>query len=286
MSSKVQPPLRYPGSKFRAYKYIEPFIKETPHTEYREAFLGSGAVFFQKELSKNNWINDLDPDLINFYKVIQNKELASKLASEVVNVVPSKAYFEELKASKPKNDYEKAFRYFVLNRTAYSGIMHLPNWGFHPIKSVQPDKWPQRILSASEKLQNIKITSLSYEDVIFSPSQNKVLIFLDPPYYAADQKRAYEKSFEVEDHIKLAENLKKLNFDFILTYDNCPEILELYSWANIHRVEFMYHTANSCVTTRKMGKELIITNMKNFPAPHIEETVSNKSEQLSLFDNL
>lgn len=261
MKNKVQPPLRYPGSKFRAYKYIEPYIIGTQHTEYREPFFGSGAVFFQKELASKTWINDLDSELINFYKIIQNDVLAKKLAEDVVTVKPSKEYFIKLKESEPIDDYERAFRYFVLNRTAYSGIMHLPNWGFHPIKSVQPDKWPNRILSASEKLQNIMITSLSYEEVIFAPSDEQVLIFLDPPYYAADQKRAYEKSFEINDHIKLADNLKQLSHNFILTYDNCNEVCKLYKWANIHKVEFMYHTANSCVTTRKMGKELIITNM-------------------------
>ena len=54
--------------------------------------------------------------------------------------------------------------------------------------------------------------------------------------------------------------LKRTKYYFCLTYDNCPEIKEMYSWAKIHEVEWMYHTANSNETTRKKGKELIITN--------------------------
>lgn len=261
--NKVQPPLRYPGSKFRAYKYIEPFVNYIKHDEYREPFFGSGAVFFQKETVKFNWVNDLDEELINFYLQIQNKQLAMQMAEETKSIIPTKDFFEELKASKPTTNYLRAFRYFVINRTAYSGIMHLPNWGFHKVKSVQPEKWGDRILKASDKLQNVTITQKSYEELLFAPKQGEnVLLFLDPPYFNADQKRAYEKSFSDQDHYALAENLKKVEHAFILTYDDCEEIRKLYDWAYIYPVEFMYHTANSNKTTRKKGKELIITNKK------------------------
>ena len=49
-------------------------------------------------------------------------------------------------------------------------------------------------------------------------------------------------------------------FNFLLTYDDCPEIRELYSDFDIKNEEWMYHTANSNVTTRKVGKELFIKN--------------------------
>lgn len=263
LNSKIQPPLRYPGSKFRAYKHIKPFIELIEHDEYREPFFGSGAVFFQKKLAKYNWINDLDEDLINFYLQIQNKQTAIQMASKAINIVPTKDLFEQLKNSSPSTDFDKAFRYFVINRTAYSGIMHSPNWGFHKTKSVQPDKWGNRIMQASQKLQDVKITKGDYKDILLAPSQGeRVLLFLDPPYFAADQKRAYEKSFQIYDHYVLADILKTVSHSFILTYDDCEEIRALYDWAHIYPVEFMYHTANSNKTTRKKGKELIITNKR------------------------
>lgn len=287
-SYKVQPPLRYPGSKYRAYKFIEPFINNYKHEEFREPFFGSGAVFFQKKPAEANWINDLDPELINFYRVIQDINKAKMLADMVSTVMPTKDYFIELKESNPTDELSRAFKYFVINRTAYSGIMHLPNWGFHATKSVQPSAWPERILNASKKLQGVKITEGKYQDVLFAPTlSKKVLFFLDPPYYAADQKRAYEKSFDENEHFVLAENLKKIDECFILTYDDCDQIRRLYDWANIYSVEFMYHTANSCVTTRKKGKELIITN-KEFDIegiyPDSLDKVINVNQQLNLFD--
>jgi DNA adenine methylase len=263
MNTKIQPPLRYPGSKFRAYKYLRPFIENVDHDEFREPFFGSGAVFFQKNPTKLNWINDLDKDLMNFYEIIKQHKTRKKLMLESSKFIPTKESFEDLKNSKPISRYARALKYFIINRTAYSGIMKLPNWGFHETKSVQPDKWPKRIEMAGMKLNFAKITCLDYEAVLFAPALfKKTLFFLDPPYFKADQKRAYTKSFDLKDHRRLMENLKKLEHKFILTYDDCLEIRDMYSWANIHSQEWMYHTANSVVASRKNGKELIITNFK------------------------
>ena len=44
----IQSPFRYPGGKFYALKYILPFLNAVPHTEFREAFVGGGSVFFGK----------------------------------------------------------------------------------------------------------------------------------------------------------------------------------------------------------------------------------------------
>lgn len=258
---KVRPFLRYPGSKYNASKFIEPFWANIEFDEYREPFLGGGAVFFKMPKCPYSVLNDLDEDLLNCYRVVQDPVLLAKLKSDVAGVVPSREWFDELKQTNPTDSYSRALRYFLINRTAYSGIMNLPNWGFHPVKSVQPDKWPERLQSAHDKLaENVELTNLHFREVIGRPTNKRVWMFIDPPYFAADQKRAYKKSFQIEDHVELAELLKTTPHMFCLTYDNCPQIKELYSWANIYELEWMYHTANSNVTTRKKGKELIITN--------------------------
>lgn len=258
---KVRPFLRYPGSKYNATKYIEPFWSGVNFSEYREPFLGSGAVFFKMPKVQLSILNDLDVDLINCFKAVQDKDLLMKLKRDVVDVLPSKDWFNKLRETKPETNYDNALKYFLINRTAYSGIMKLPNWGFHEKKSVQPIKWPERLDKAHEKLhKNVLLTSNHFRDIIDRPSNNKVWMFIDPPYFAADQKRAYLKYFNLNDHLELAEHLKNTNHKFCLTYDNCNEIKELYKWANIYEIEWMYHTANSNVTSRKKGKELIITN--------------------------
>jgi DNA adenine methylase len=114
----------------------------------------------------------------------------------------------------------------------------------------------------------VKLTSLDFEEVIFAePEGESVLMYLDPPYYLADQKRAYTKSFELNDHIRLRNALKETKYIFCLSYDDCQEVRELYSWANIYERSWFYNTANSS-GPRKIGNELIITN---FEAVHPEQ---------------
>ncbi len=260
----IRSPLRFPGSKFQAIKFIQPIWESVEHDEFREPFFGGGAVFFAKPKVKYNWINDLSQDLINTFIVIadanKREVLKNKLSKEKL---PTKERHSELKEWSPKNQLEKAFRYYYLNRTSYSGIMKQPAWGFHPTKSVHPNKWSERIEVAGKKLKDTQITNLDFEEVIKSPAKGKkVLMFVDPPYYKADQKRAYEHSFREEEHLRVVNALKNTTHSFILTYDDCPEIKKLYSWANIYPVSWRYHTANSNKATRKMGQELIITNFK------------------------
>jgi len=260
---KTRPFLRYPGSKYNASKYIAPFWNSIEFDEYREPFLGSGAIFFKMPKVKNSWLNDIDDDLVNVFNVVANEEDRSKLIAKIANFKPSKERFNKIKEWEPKDKIDRAYRYFVINRTAYSGIMNLPNWGFHPKKSVQPNKWEERLSKAGKKLQeNVIITKKSYLEVISKPSSQKVWMLVDPPYFKADQKRAFLHSFKQKDHLELLEVLKKTKHYFCLTYDNCEEIKDLYSWANIYEIEWRYHTANSNVTSRRMGKELIISNYK------------------------
>jgi DNA adenine methylase len=139
--------------------------------------------------------------------------------------------------------------------------MKKPPFGYHPKKSVPPSKWGDRIRKAGEKLEGVKITQYDYTEVINAPPTGKtVLLFIDPPYYHSDQKRAYEHSFSIKDHYELCDLLKKTPHFFCLTYDDCPQIRNMYSWAEIHSVSWRYHTANARKASRKMGHELIITN--------------------------
>ena len=91
-------------------------------------------------------------------------------------------------------------------------------------------------------------------------------MYLDPPYYLADQKRAYTKSFNLDDHVRLSNALKETPYCFCLSYDDCKEVRDLYKWANIYERSWFYNTVNSS-GPRPVGNELIIIN---FEAVHPE----------------
>lgn len=268
-------PFRYAGGKFYARNLILPRLPK--HSFYCEPFAGGGSVFFAKPKSKDSWLNDADPNLINTY--IHIRDFPEDLASAVSREVPSKerhSYFKN--EFKPKDDFERAVRWYFLNRTSYSGIMNMVNcyWGYGDKFSMRPENWTRNIMRTSRKLQSVKLSCLDFEDVITHAPDNSFL-FIDPPYFNADQDKFYTHAFSTDDHYRLSEilyeNRKRLKF--FITYDNSEEVLELYDWIDyIEPAEWNYTISRTddqtipkeerdkqkVKRTRDKGKEIFILN--------------------------
>ena len=212
VKTKVLLPFRWAGGKYYALKILQKFW-DIEHDEYREPFLGGGSVFWAKDKVKTNWINDIDSDLVSTLELISDFSkrdiLIEMFESEIEATKEKHTYVKNLT---PQNDIEKAYKYYYLNRTSFSGKMKNPSWGYLPKRSLPPIRWKERLIPCSKKLQDVKLTNLDFELVINSPAKNneKVLMFLDPPYYLAKQESHYVMSFKKEDHERLSNVLSKL----------------------------------------------------------------------------
>lgn len=256
---EVKTCLRYPGGKFYGYKVLYPFL-QSPHSEFREVFAGGASVFLGKALVETNWINDKDAELVNFYRLISDPVKRRKLSKLLDKEVATRERHAEVLKMDPKSELDHAFKYFYLNRTSFSGIMHKPRWGYALGSSITPDKWASIIEPVGEKMANAKITQLDFRDVITAPGKkNDVLLYLDPPYFQAS-KAIYKNEFSVQDHIDLAQLLKKTPFRFVLSYEDSPQVRELYQWANLNTTNFTYYMSEA---RRQDGRELIITNFED-----------------------
>ena len=230
-SRKSNSPFRYPGGKFYARRLILDVIPS--HTHYCEPFAGGASIFFAKEHAQSSTLNDLDVDVINTLKQIRdNVEVLISLLHGIPATKENHAYYKD--RYKPKNNLEKAFRWYYLNRTSYSGIMRSENcyWGFGNKYSMRPENWPPHLRTVSDKLQNVELTSIDFEEVIDNTPDGSFL-FVDPPYYNADQQKFYSCTFSLEDHVRLEDCLRRhtKRLSFLLTYDDHAYIRELYKWA-------------------------------------------------------
>lgn len=259
---------RYPGGKHYAMNILRPFWESVPHVEYREPFVGGGSVFFNKPKAKQNWLNDLDSELITTYRVVseptQRKKLIKLLADEVANPVR----WAEVRAMVPDSDLLIAFKYFYLNRTSFSGKLVSAAWGYREKRSLPPHRWQERINPCGQRLNNVKVTSIDFEQVITTPSQHSTLLYVDPPYYLPPKHKHYRYGFDESDHDRLSDALRMTSHKFFLTYDDAAEIRDRYEWANIYPVKFFYRVDDSTVFggTRRLGFELVITNFE-LPSP-------------------
>ena len=254
---------RYPGGKLKALKYIYPFFNQTDHDEYREPFVGGGSVYIHKPNVKFNWINDLDKDIYAFYKIIANEKQRHELIHQLLKAKINKENHNKLFYSKPKKNFDRAYRFYILNRCSFSGITKWNSFIGDVRYNIQN---AQKLINiVGEKLKSTKITNLDFEKTIIEkPLGNKVFIFLDPPYAESRQIAAYNIHFEDRDHKRLAKLLKKTQHPFLLTYDDCAYIRDLYKWANLYDRTWTYSVANSRVhhNPRESGNELFISNFK------------------------
>lgn len=254
-------PFRYPGGKYYAMGILEPFWDSVEHIEYREPFAGGATVFFTKPKAQINWLNDLDSELMTCYRTMQNPYTREKLALDFSTEIASKERWKEVFYSHPESDYEISRKYYYLNRTSFSGKLVSAAWGYRPKRSLPPERWHERLLPCGKYLENVKLTNVDFSEVIDADGKD-VLLYVDPPYFLPPKHKHYRCGFDLNDHIRLAESLKKTKHKFFLTYDDCSEIRKMYKWANVYPIEFFYRVDNSSVRcgNRKVGFELIITN--------------------------
>ena len=271
-------PFRYPGGKFYARKLILQYIPS--HEYYCEPFAGGASIFFAKENAKLSVLNDLDSEIMNtFIQIRDNVENLIRL----LDGIPAKKELHTFykKEYQPTNDLERAFRWFYLNRTSYSGIMKPENcyWGFGDKYSMRPENWPRHLRRVSNKLNGVLLKYLDFEKLIDSLPDG-FFLFVDPPYYAADQKKFYCYNFDLQDHARLAKCLHRNahRIQFLITYDNHDSIRELYDWTTEMDSQEWQYTVNRTddqrnglkkkdgyKQSRNKGKELFIRNYSVVP---------------------
>ncbi len=279
----IKSPLRYPGGKSRAIKFIAPLIPE--FDEYREPFVGGGSVFVflkQKYPNKKFWINDIYENLFLFWKYAQTQpeKLIAQIQYWKNTEVNGKDLFRFLLENIDKfEELKKAAAFFVFNRITFSGTTESGGFSNAAFKKRFTQSSIERVKDLSKILNNTRITNFDYQKVIEEKGEN-VFLFLDPPYYSATKSALYGKNGNLHktfDHERFAEVLKKTNHKWLITYDDSKYIRELFSFANIKEWNLTYGMRNVGENGNQNGKELFISN---YP---INDKM--KIEQQSLFED-
>ncbi len=278
----IKSPLRYPGGKSRAIKFIAPLIPE--FDEFREPFLGGGSVFVylkQKYPTKKFWINDIYENLFHFWNQAQQNpdELIEQIQYWRDNSNNGKELHKYLIENIDNfNNLKKAAAFFVFNRITFSGTTESGGFSKAAFNKRFTQSSIERVKALSQILGNIKITNLDYQKVIEVGGKN-VFIFLDPPYYSATKSALYGKKGSLHknfDHERLAEVLKQTNHKWLITYDDSEFIRDLFSFANIKKWNLTYGMRNVGDNGNQNGNELFISNY----------SLEKKEQQKIIFSNV
>lgn len=247
-------PLSYIGGKRAlANQIIALFPK---HTTYVEVFAGGAQVLFHKEPSKVEILNDLDGEIVNFFRVCQqhHEELVRYLSFMVV----SRKWHELLKITNPASltDIQRAACHLYLLKNSYASLVLRLSYKCHVVQppGFNPERIPEQLQDAHKRLARVQIESLPYEEILRHYDRPQTLFYLDPPYYG---RKLYRYNLEHDDFVAMAERLAHIKGKFVLSLNDTPEVREIFRKFKIKGVELPY-TAQKIAGKR--FREVIITN--------------------------
>jgi DNA adenine methylase len=249
-------PLSYIGGKRTLAKRILQILPK--HTTYVEAFAGGAQVFFHKEPSKVEVLNDLDGEIVNFFRVCQQHY--EELIRYLKYVLVSRKWFDLLKVTDPATltDVQRAARYLYILKGSFASLVVRPNYHWHVVQppGFNVERLPQLIENAHKRLARVQIECLPYDQVLKRYDRPATVFYLDPPYWG---RKLYRHNFETRDFEKLAENLSKIHGKFVLSLNDVPEVRTLFHRFHIRGVELSYTAQKSA---GRRYREVLITNFR------------------------
>ena len=230
--------LKYPGAKNRLAPWICEHIPK--HDVYLEPFAGSLAVLFNKQRSHIETVNDIDEEIVNFFRILRDRSGELERAIEFTPFSRSeyKAAYES-----SNDDLERARRFAVKCWMGF-GCGNLYQNGFksgQQTNSPNPARaWselPEIMKLATERLKGVQIENLPAIELIERYNTEDVFIYADPPYLHGTRKN-YLYKFEMQDaeHEELLKALVNHQGKILLSgYDNDMYNDMLSEWHKVYK---------------------------------------------------
>ena len=263
-------PLRYPGGKGKLAPFIATMIETHGHRggTYIEPFAGGAAValeLLEKGIVSEIVINDLDKGIYSFWRAILTE--TDRFIKEIERTQLNMDEWYKQRAicmnESSRYSFELGFATFFMNRTNRSGII---KGGVIGGKSQQ-GAWKldarfnkseliERIRKIAEKKQHIHFYNkdiVSFIKNYIPKYEDNAFVYFDPPYFRKGYQ-LYMNFFDYEDHVRIEKLISNMvNCDWVITYDNEPEIESIDYKYYIRKFELNY-----CVAKKRKGQELLI----------------------------
>ena len=265
-------PLRYPGGKTSIRKMVAQIMENNGLTRghYAEPYAGGCGLALTMlfgDVAHELHLNDLDRSIYTFWDTVLNDgdSLIDKMMATDVTIDEWYAQREIQRNKDTANDFDLAFSTLFLNRTNRSGIIlkagvigGLSQEGNYKLdcrfnKDGLAEKI-KRIQKYSHRIHFYNLDAIDFLKVTSSKINSKLFYCIDPPYFSKGSA-LYTNFYEPKDHAKVADAILELEHPWMLTYDNKPEIRELYESCAQHRF-FLNYSAQR----KRIASELLVTS--------------------------
>ena len=203
------------GGKFSHLDWLLPLLPKTKH--FCEPFGGSAAVLLNREPSPVETYNDIDGEVVNFFRVLRDRpnELIRK-----IRLTPwARAEFE-ISRGPSGDDIEDARRFFFSSNASIGAMPFDTSTGMRTIKHINDSysaachnfyELPDVVAKVADRLIGVQIEQRDYIYIITRYDTPDTLIFFDPPYIKNNRSNTNVYAFEWSDeqHKEAADLLKK-----------------------------------------------------------------------------
>lgn len=270
----VDPILKWAGGKRGLIsRILSLFPVDYKNRVYHEPFFGGGAVFF-KIRPKAGSVNDVNPHLVNFYRVVRDNpdELISRARQYTYD--EESYYLLRDRFNQPGvSGVESAALLLYLNKTAFNGLYRVNSKGEFNVpfgRYKNPTIVPERgVRAASKILQKVEIFNEDFSYVL-DYAKKSDLCYIDPPYQPISETANFTSyssgRFDLNEQRRLRELCVKLDEHgvlFVLSNSYAEPVLDLYK--KIERFQVITIRAKRAISskasTRGAINEVLITNV-------------------------
>jgi DNA adenine methylase len=225
--SQIETILRYPGGKTRLFKYIKEYIN--PHKIWVDCTWGAGSVSIKKDISEWEIACDINPKIINFYKIVQReyKEISRWISTLQYNknIFDWAEDYDFLHGT--TLEVELAVKTIVRNRLSYDGNMNQYTWSDRLRRNMPEflsvwEKMPARIIKFGERIKNFYFYVADIERSInLVRDIPDALLYCDLPYKISGQ-RSTKKLYEIDTidltHTRMLDSLQGISCGAIVSH--------------------------------------------------------------------
>lgn len=226
------------------------------HICYVEPFAGGAAIFFLKEPSKSEVLNDCNGDVVNLYRVVQNH--LEEFVRQFKWALTSRQIFEWEKMKRPETltDIQRAARFYYLQRLCFGGKVESRTYGTSTTGGARLNllRLEEDLSAAHLRLVNVQIEHLDWEECIRRYDRPHTLFYCDPPYWETE---GYGPDFPLENYYRMGELARSIQGKMIISVGDHPEMRKAFEGLSINRFELSYTVGGGGKSTGPKG-ELVI----------------------------
>ena len=288
MMKDLKSPLRYPGGKSRAVKFLfgKSNMPSNTINEYREPFLGGGSCAI--EFTKQNpntpvWVNDKYYNLYCFWVTLKRdgeklaKFLAKKKDTLLAASDPERAHLDMFPVLKDglktaDSEFERAWMFYMLNRCSFSGLGETAgSFSKVAINSNFNHNIIARLPRFSQLIQKWNITNYDYKELL--DGDEDAFVFLDPPYlidsFIYGKEGDMHSTFNHKEFHDAVDSCKNM---CMITYNDSSILKKLYTgWDQITwDLTYTMHSGKKYREDEHNRKELLLLNYEKNRASSLD----------------